>query len=743
MLNGYIITSLLIALAFIVLGLITLTRNSKSNQNRYFFFYSFSLAIWLVSNYIAGDPGVPDQLALIANKAVFLFGGLAILFLLFFIKSLIQKRFTRLEKAAVISYFLMLAASITPFIVSDVFVQNNTYAIEFGTLSGPYFLLLLAVLYFSILNLVQARKRSTGILRSQLDVVYFSFATGILAIIITNALLPFVFSYYRLTQIGSFFSVFFVVGLAYAIIRHKLFDIRLIFARTAAYALSWLVLTLAYVVVLVNSASLLFGTEIEVNVELFTYIFIGLALVTGLLPIKKYFDKVTNRLFYRDAYDSQELIEKLNKNIVSNVDLESMLKKSTGIIENNIKADYCVFGLKETAYMPQRIIGNKSKVFEDDDIAVARAITPHIHNRVIVTDELEQDRQQLKDVLQKNNIAVICRLTTTLKYEVEGVGYLVLGPKKSGSPYTSQDIKVLKIIANEMVIAIQNSLRYEEIEKFNATLQEKVDTATRQLRKTNEKLKALDETKDEFISMASHQLRTPLTSVKGYLSMVLEEDAGEINDTQRKFLDQAFVSSQRMTYLIADLLNVSRLRTGKFVIDSVPTDLSEVIRTEVEQLTETAEARHLKLSFNKPDDMPQLMLDETKIRQVIMNFIDNAIYYTPSGGNIKVGLEDTGESIEFTVVDDGIGVPKTQQLHLFNKFFRAENAKKARPDGTGLGLFMAKKVVVAQGGSIIFRSQEGKGSTFGFSFAKVKVAVPSNAIPDGEAKKEEPAAAAA
>ena len=119
------------------------------------------------------------------------------------------------------------------------------------------------------------------------------------------------------------------------------------------------------------------------------------------------------------------------------------------------------------------------------------------------------------------------------------------------------------------------------------------------------------------------------------------------------------------------------------------------------------------------------MLDETKIRQVIMNFTDNAIYYTPAGGHIHVGLADKGQSIELTVKDDGLGVPKTEQHHLFGKFYRAGNARKARPDGTGLGLFMAKKVIAAQGGAIIFHSEEGKGSTFGFSFAKEKLLPPA------------------
>jgi len=235
--------------------------------------------------------------------------------------------------------------------------------------------------------------------------------------------------------------------------------------------------------------------------------------------------------------------------------------------------------------------------------------------------------------------------------------------------------------------------------------------------------------------MASHQLRTPLTSVKGYLSMVLEGDVGDVPDQQRRMLDQAYVSSQRMVYLIADLLNVSRLKTGKFIIDTKPTNLAEVVEGEVSQLIDTAKSRKLELHYDKPDDFPVVMLDETKIRQVIMNFIDNAIYYTPAGGRIDVSVAETDKTIEYRVKDNGIGVPKSERHHLFNKFYRAGNARKARPDGTGLGLFMAKKVIVAQAGAVIFETEEGKGSTFGFIFDKQKI-LPSNA--DNKPSEEKP-----
>jgi signal transduction histidine kinase len=149
----------------------------------------------------------------------------------------------------------------------------------------------------------------------------------------------------------------------------------------------------------------------------------------------------------------------------------------------------------------------------------------------------------------------------------------------------------------------------------------------------------------------------------------------------------------------------------------------------IKQLRETAASRGLTLKYDKPKNFPHLLLDETKFRQVVMNFIDNAIHYTHSGGHITVELTESAESIELRVRDEGIGVPKEEQHHLFTKFYRAGNARRERPDGTGLGLFMAKKVIVAQGGAVIFESRERKGSVFGFSLPKRKVMVTDSTLP--------------
>lgn len=722
MYEAYAVVSCTIAGLIFILGVGTLLRNSANVLNRLFSLFCASIAIWLVSNYAASNSFIDYDTALIANKIVLIAGSLALLTILAFLILLSglkhkQGQLRILTILAAISWILAL----TPLMVVDISAHGSTWDINFGPAAFFYFAVLLVNAIAILSLLIRGHFRLEGRQKNQIDSILFSALVVVPIVLVTNAILPFLLNYYQLTQVGSFTAIFIVLGMANGIIRHKMFDIRFVIVRALAYTLSIVSLLVLYSVSVSYLTDVLFDTKLS-SVE--KYILAAGVVVSGLLyqPLRRFFDNTTNKFFYRDAYDPQEFLAEINKSVVATVDLEKMLTDVTQTIGSFIRSEFVLFSLRQTAYTTRRFIGvGADRLSASETETIVKAISP-IHRRVIVTDNLDE-ADELKAVLQKYNIAVLAKLSTTLDYDIEGIGHLMLGHKKSGNPYSKQDEDTIGIIAGELVIAIENALRFEEIENFASTLQDKVDDATKRLKRANDKLKTLDETKDEFISMASHQLRTPLTSVKGYVSMVLEGDAGPLNDMQKKLLEQSFISSQRMVFLIADLLNLSRLKTGKFVIDSVPTNLSEVIEGEVRQLKETAAGKNMTLVYNQPKTFPTLMLDETKIRQVIMNFVDNAIYYTPAGGKIEISLVEKDKSIEFTVKDNGIGVPQAEQHHLFNKFYRAKNAQKARPDGTGLGLFMAKKVIVAQGGALIFSSQVGKGSTFGFSFLKDKLKV--------------------
>lgn len=713
------------ALANMILGGFVLLRNPKQVRSISFFLLSFCITAWAGANYLT-EQAPTLSLNATFNKLAYLFAFLMSLSLAWFSYNFPTPRpYTRKK---ILLFGLVLAAgslfSISKYVSGRVTVVQGQLSFSPGKLSIIYALLLFLVLGFAIKNFVYSIKHGTAIEKSQSKLMIAAFSISATLAIFSNVIFPALSSNWDLAKFGPLFTILMVGSIGFAIIRHKLFDIRLVVARSLAYVLSLGAIILIYSIFIFGIFTRFGGTETSVAFQQSFYLMTAILLGFSFSPIKRFFDKVTNKLFYRDAYNTQQLLNDFNAAIVSTIELEKLLGKSAEVIDKYLKPAFTSFSLVERDSNIRLMRANHTKL-TPKVIDQARGYMKSSKQKVYLTDNLEENTD-LKSLLKQEEIAALIRVTKNVN--TEGLGYIILGYKLSGAIYNSQDESAIETVANELAIAIENALQYEEIQSFAKTLQAKVDDATRQLRKTNEKLKQLDQTKDDFISMASHQLRTPLTSVKGYVSMVLEGDVGKVTKDQRKLLDQAFISSQRMVYLIADLLNVSRLRTGKFIIEPKPTNLADVVEGEMAQLTETAKGRGLELTYTKPKNFPTLMLDETKIRQVVMNFADNAVYYTPSGGHISVNLVDKPESIEFTVVDDGIGVPKAEQHHLFNKFYRAGNAKKARPDGTGLGLFMAKKVVVAQGGSIIFNSQEGKGSTFGFNFAK-KPLLPTRLTP--------------
>ena len=435
-------------------------------------------------------------------------------------------------------------------------------------------------------------------------------------------------------------------------------------------------------------------------------IVIAIFLALVFQPIKKFFDSFTNHIFYRHDYDPQEMLDKVGNIVAKQIHTRPLLTDTLDIIKQSIKPVSAKFILVDSHGDKEYTRGfGEMKVSHDTVLSLIGA-----QQALFLVDALDQEFEVLQKQLQERNVSLVAQLDTTNGTS----GYLLLGEKKNGIAYGRRDMDFISVMTDELAVAIENAQRYEEIQAFSRTLQEKVEEATSELQSTNHKLQALDKTKDDFIAMASHQLRTPLTTIKGYVSMLLDGDAGDLQPSQRRLLEETFNSSQRMVYIIGDLLNVSRIQTGKFQLEYSDVDLASVLEEEIQLVKISAIPRRITLDYDRPQNIPIIQLDEGKIRQVMMNFIDNAIYYSPMNSKIKILLQAIGSEIEFRVVDEGIGVPKNEQHKLFVKFARATNARKQRPDGTGIGLFMAKKVVVALGGSIIFESVEGKGSTFGF-----------------------------
>ncbi len=263
-----------------------------------------------------------------------------------------------------------------------------------------------------------------------------------------------------------------------------------------------------------------------------------------------------------------------------------------------------------------------------------------------------------------------------------------------------------------------------------------LDTLAQQLAASNKQLKRLDEAKTEFLSIASHQLRSPMTGIKGYMSMLVDGDFGTVNTEQKRVMSNVMVNTESLIQLVNLFLDVTRIEEGRFEVEPVKTDLKKMAEETVEQLRPQAMAKHLKLVLTlPPGDLPIVFVDQQKIKQVFVNLIDNAIKYTPNG-QVTVSLSadtrppqpqkgaktklDTGEikgkRVIVCVSDTGIGLDQADIDQLFQKFFRVKGTAQVFTGGSGLGLFVVKKIVELHGGDLSVSSLgKGKGSSFCFS----------------------------
>lgn len=269
----------------------------------------------------------------------------------------------------------------------------------------------------------------------------------------------------------------------------------------------------------------------------------------------------------------------------------------------------------------------------------------------------------------------------------------------------------------------------DEFEELGESFNKMID----QLKEQREREKTITQMKSEFISIAAHQLRTPLSAIKWTLKMMMDEDIGRITREQKDFLQQGYETNEHMIRLVNDLLDVTRIEEGRFGYNFSYASLDDLARDVVKSFSATAQKKNVLLGFIEPKEkFPKVKIDPEKIKLAMENLLDNAVNYTPAGGKVTVSIEKERDFIKIAVKDTGIGIPAHQKDRLFTKFFRGDNVIRMQTEGSGLGLFIAKNIIKRHGGKIWADSEQGKGSVFCFT-----VPIEEKLIPKEETSFEE------
>ena len=527
------------AITQILVGLLVYQKKRHSITNITFGFISLTTLAWAVTNYAYTlNPTSKSALEIIRTILFFVVLQNAV-FYIFAHNYPSDAQTIRTKKLFVFlaCSVIVALATLSPYVFTSVTVSHGQSNPNPGPLIALFIAHALYAIGTGLRSFYKKISHAKGQLKKELQFIFFASILNWGVVPITNFVITLVFHTTFFAKVSPVYTLAFGGIIAYAIVAQRLFNIQAAVARSVGYFLTVVSLAAAYTISAFTVSSLLLGSHsVRVQTQI-VYIVLALVLAISFQYVKKIFDHITNTLFYQDAYDPQELLNKLNRVLVTAVGLNELLSGTVRVIDNALKTEFCLVVLIVPGAKAPRIVGTAKKSFSSEDLAQAhsRITAARSHQQVIVTDYLGAEKETLKHLLAKNDIAALAQLSDNSRKNEKELGHIILGPKKSGNPYSAQDVRLMETIANELVIAIQNALRFEEIQQFNITLQQKVTEATHKLTETNTRLRQLDETKDDFISMASHQLRTPLTSVKGISALVLDGDAGEISRISASF----------------------------------------------------------------------------------------------------------------------------------------------------------------------------------------------------------------
>lgn len=336
------------------------------------------------------------------------------------------------------------------------------------------------------------------------------------------------------------------------------------------------------------------------------------------------------------------------------------------------------------------------------------------------SDALKPEQRKLVDLLGVPSVAIAGILPHS-----GPAGYIILGRTGSSAVTAKVNAELVGLLANQLATAIENSALYEKSWLAQQSLERKVQERTKELAEANEALQQMNKAKSDFVSAVSHELRTPMAAIKGYASLIGTGQFGSLTDAQRERIAKIEKHTDLLTQLINNLLDIARIESGRVTMErrSIPAD--DFLNTIQETVHPQIEAKHIQFAVDR-DGVTEFFGDPQHLQRVFINLLSNAVKYTPEGGTIRIGLRKADNIIHATISDTGSGIPKDDLPKLFQEFYRANDPVNQQVRGTGLGLALVKRIVLAHQGNIAVASEKGKGTTF-------TIQLPANPTPEAAA----------
>ncbi len=548
----------------------------------------------------------------------------------------------------------------------------------------------------SLAVLAYKYKTSSGLSRLRLKYVFFGLALFFIPATLTNAVLPY-FGIRDFNVLGPLFSFFMLAAFSYAIIQHHLLDISVIIRRGAVFTLLFVAISFLYA-----AFGGFFG---EFFPSPWRFLIPSFIIIAGFLPLKKFLENITDKIFFRRHYHLDEILNRLNKIIFeSSLNLENLLTAFNQLVINTLKLNRgaILILIPKDSFISRQVIGNAPENLElkFDNPIIGRLAAPGF--RILDKDDIrsrpaDETRHNpshhhdlaLAEELEKMGF----NLAVPIKHHEQLIGICLLGGKKSGDPFFANDIVLMEHSANAVAPVIENARMYEEIKKEG-------------------------DAKSRFISIVSHQLRTPLSSARWNLELLQNEEVLTPEEKKSALGDihRSVVSAINHLNSLLLILDIER---GKIFLDLAPGDITQDIEETAAAVKEDIGADNFNIDVKTEGGIPEIHYDVNKIRFVIYALLHNAMTYssTVKKADVRVFQKAVADSncLVVAVSDYGIGIADLTKAEIFKKFFRGDEARLLAPSGFGINMYIARSFISAHGGQMWLESKGiGRGTTFYF-----------------------------